>query len=72
MSEGPVSPGDPDWNAWATLASDVTTALKVVRDDGYRPFLSSRVKVARALWDLGYRPSQEQINRVRKEQGRLR
>lgn len=47
-----------DWNAWATLANNVSEALNVL---GERPRFSERQAVAKELWRMGYRPTVEQI-----------
>lgn len=54
-------PSDADWSAWATLANDVTRALG---NEGIRALFSKRSRIAEALWDLGYRPTPEQIAAV--------
>lgn len=59
-----VATSDKDWNAWATLANHVSEAvLEGLRDLGpmCRPMLSERSQIAQILWDMGYRPTPEQI-----------
>lgn len=66
-STSPVDTDDPLWSAWATLSNDVTDALHAL---SRRVLFTQRNAVARALWDAGYRPNEDQINVVRERQQR--
>lgn len=67
MSTSPVHPSDAEWSAWATLANDVSDALRELPE---RVLFSRRNAVARAMWDAGYRPTDGQITAVRERQAR--
>lgn len=53
------SQGSADYNAWVTLANDVSTALRENMD--HHVLFSQREAIAEQLWEDGYRPSREQI-----------
>lgn len=55
----PIPPSDPDWNSWATLSNDVSTALKELPT---AHLFSRRRAVAQVLWEMGYRPTTEQVS----------
>lgn len=67
MFSSPVPPEHADWSAWATLSNSVSDALRKGAPDQL-VLLSARNRIARVLWDDGYRPSEEQIQDCRDRQ----
>lgn len=56
------APMTADYNAWVTLTNDVSRATRSgVRQDRVPLLFSERREIARLLWEMGYRPTPEQI-----------
>lgn len=62
----PVKPSDgrDAWDEWAVFSNNVSAAMRELHA---RPLFSERNAVARALWDMGYRPTAEQVESEREK-----
>lgn len=65
------APMTADYNAWVTLANHVSRAMRsgAKQCRGRGPLFSERQATARLLWEMGYRPTPEQIAAEIERQG---
>lgn len=48
-----------EWGQWATFANHVSEALRATK--GPHMLFSNRCRLAVALWEMGYRPTEPQV-----------